>query len=172
MEATAPENEPFRGRRLAWICASLVGLVLVAGIAASWDSLLETWYLHRLGSDDKDTRIEAATRLGELGSLRAVPELLALIGAEERETYDYIPIDGPQRSGLDFRFDEPVSSELPELCVVHGLRVNLTPLAYALYTIGEQADPLVEASNETAPVIDVVRAFWQSPKVRPGRKGY
>lgn len=162
----------FRGRRLAWTCASVVAIVLVAGVASSWNSLLETWYLHRLHSPDEGTRNEAAARLGELHSLRAVPELVRMIAADRRETYSYVPVGGVPGVDYSFRFDEPVASELPELCALQGLRVHLTPLAHALYSIGEQAAPLVEASKETAPVLEVVRAFWRRPDPPPARMQY
>lgn len=65
-----------RGKVVALANAGVAIAVLVAGLAA-WPSLEEEWWLRRLRNGDQDARERAAERLGELGSVRAVPELAA-----------------------------------------------------------------------------------------------
>lgn len=43
-------------------------LAVAAWAGRGW--LVETWYLYQLGSTDEKTRLAAAEKLGEMGSLR------------------------------------------------------------------------------------------------------
>ena len=50
-------------------------MLLVAGYAFK-DRPIEQWYLWRLESEDEETTKAAVERLGEMGSVRAIPRLL------------------------------------------------------------------------------------------------
>jgi HEAT repeat protein len=52
---------------------------VVLGAALEWKEFAAAWYIRDLGSDDPGVRTQAATRLGELGSVRAVPGLLQIL---------------------------------------------------------------------------------------------
>ena len=63
---------------VAAACAAVIGLLITArGL------LLEEWLLYRLCSGGPSARLEAAVRLGELRSARAVPLLLELLDEED-----------------------------------------------------------------------------------------
>jgi HEAT repeat protein len=64
------------GRRAAIVTAGLaLATALTAGIAGR-RSILERWWIWRLGSGDRSVRDAAAGRLGELRSLRAIEPLI------------------------------------------------------------------------------------------------
>jgi hypothetical protein len=52
------------------------GTLSVAAVISSKDLIIEQWWLYRLRSDNPDEVQIAATRLGEIGSVRAVPVLV------------------------------------------------------------------------------------------------
>ena len=53
--------------------------LLVAGVALK-EPLLEQWHIRRLESSDPAQRNAAATRLGEMKSIRAIPALVRAVG--------------------------------------------------------------------------------------------
>jgi len=145
----APHDEPRRARRpvarsrppvtararsrgrsiaLASACASVA--LVAAGTWVSRGSLLETWYIHRLGSDREDARLAAAEKLGEMSSLRALPRLLKAIRKEDREHVAVTPWTSDP-SGA------PIKPQ-----------VVLTPLLHALYEIGPAAAAIVKDERE------------------------
>ncbi len=63
-----------RGKSIAISTAVLGVVVLVAAGVAGKERIREEWYLHQLGSADDATRLHAAGALGEMKSIRAVPE--------------------------------------------------------------------------------------------------
>jgi len=65
-----------RGRKLALACGFLGAAVLIALAFTSWEWLVESWWIHRLQSDEVKTRIHAAGKLGEAGTDRAARALL------------------------------------------------------------------------------------------------
>jgi HEAT repeat protein len=73
-----PGGLSLRNRRQRVVVAASVAaaiVVLLGLLAAARGLVVEEWYLWRLGSGDVRTRQEAAARLGELRSSRAVPLL-------------------------------------------------------------------------------------------------
>lgn len=75
-----------QGRRTALIAALLGVAMLVASSLACRRPLLERWYAWRFDVGAEEEKIEAAVKLGELGSDRAVPWLLeTLLAAHEQE---------------------------------------------------------------------------------------
>ncbi len=68
-----------KGKRLTYLTIALGVLVLlVAGYAAK-DKAVEQWYIWKLESEDEQERKLAAEKLGEMGSVRAVPSLMLQI---------------------------------------------------------------------------------------------
>jgi|SRR5882762_10111875 len=118
-----------RGKRLvvalAFLTLSAGSLCVIA--ARSW--LLESWYIPRLRSPDESTRLHAAERLGEMKSLRAAPHLIHAIEAEAREAARFTP-------------------DSEDVCV------SLTPLLFALYSIGPAALPCLRNALEDEPGLD------------------
>lgn len=66
-----------RGKILAFSLAAAGILVLAAAGMMAWPRLEEEWWLHRLRTGDEGQRQRAAETLGALGSVRALPELVA-----------------------------------------------------------------------------------------------
>jgi len=67
------------GPKLVFLLASLATGCVLAVAALRWDRLVEGWHLRRLHSRDLDVQAEAAARLGELRSRRAVERLVHLV---------------------------------------------------------------------------------------------
>lgn len=65
-----------RGKHIAISTASAAIVALVASGIVVWPRIEEEWWLRRLKSEDEDERRHAAERLGTLGSVKAVPELI------------------------------------------------------------------------------------------------
>jgi HEAT repeat protein len=71
-----------RGKALAfWMAVFGLAVLVVAGITFR-KRITEEYYLRRLATGDPDDQVAAAERLGELGSVRAVP---LIVGAFRRE---------------------------------------------------------------------------------------
>ncbi len=68
-----------RGKKPACWAVTMGVVVLVAVGLTSRDRILETWWLYRLEYGDSKERRDAAERLGEIGSLRALPRLLRVL---------------------------------------------------------------------------------------------
>jgi HEAT repeat protein len=66
-----------RGRRFALVAIASGVAVLGAAAVALREPLLETWWLHRLESEDPGAQRAAAEGLGRIGSLKAIGPLLA-----------------------------------------------------------------------------------------------
>ncbi len=64
------------GRRVAAILGALGAIALVAAAFVVWPVVVESWHIERLESPDADVRADAARRLGEMRSVRAVPVLV------------------------------------------------------------------------------------------------
>ena len=93
-----------------------VGVVVVAGIML-YPSLRERYWIWKLESEVEEERLEAAERLGGLGSVRAIPSLidafeLALVQygkiwkvdrSTSRLYFDTTPLEEPGRGGADVR---------------------------------------------------------------------
>jgi len=77
----ASHRGPRRGRVTTSVALVVAVLTVVAAGVASWDVVVQTWYILTLDSVDRSRRLEAARKLGEAGCLRAAPRLLRL--AEE-----------------------------------------------------------------------------------------
>ncbi|HVR75357.1 MAG TPA: hypothetical protein VMT52_13560, partial [Planctomycetota bacterium] len=65
-----------RGKILTFSIASAGLVVLAAAGIVAWPRLEEEWWLHRLRTGDEGQRQSAAERLGSLGSMRALPEIV------------------------------------------------------------------------------------------------
>jgi hypothetical protein len=66
-----------RGKIVAFSLAATGLVVLAAAGMMAWPRLEEEWWFYRLRTGDEDQRQRAAERLGSLGSVRALPELVA-----------------------------------------------------------------------------------------------
>lgn len=64
-----------RDKKTAFWSMTLGVVVLVAVGVTSKDWVLETWYLHKLEHGDEAEKRAAAEKLGEMGSVRAIPGL-------------------------------------------------------------------------------------------------
>ena len=65
-----------RGKVVAWCSVALGAVVLAVCGFVFRDAMIERWYIHQLRSGDEGKRKAAAEKLGEMGSVRAVPYLL------------------------------------------------------------------------------------------------
>ena len=115
-----------RRKRLVLALAMAAGSVCAIA-ARSW--FLDSWYILRLRAADESTRVNAAERLGEMKSLRAVPYLIRAIKAEAREAVRF-------------------SADSEDVCV------SLTPLLFALYSIGPAALPCLRNALEDEPGLE------------------
>jgi HEAT repeat protein len=74
--------------------ASGAAVVLVLLAVPIYERVLEAWLVRKLDSKDIDERLDAVRRLGELGSIQAIPGLLALTDTQSapnhstREIYE------------------------------------------------------------------------------------
>ena len=76
-----------RGRRIA-LAALALGLLTLAGAGfACRGWMVEEWWLWKLGSRHEEERQTAAKRLGELKSVRAIPNLLSAVGERQRDFF-------------------------------------------------------------------------------------
>jgi len=127
---------------LASIFGSLTILAVLA--VASWDRILEGWYLQQLSSSDKEAQLRAAERLVELESIRAIPKLIELVGQSETEVghsafrfpawgFGRVTTQAATKDwGGGLPGDGLPSDTAPE-------RILLTPLAHSLYRIGSSS---------------------------------
>jgi HEAT repeat protein len=77
-----------RGRIAAICVGGMAILVLILAGRSLKDRAVEQWYLWKLQSKDRRTRIEAARALGEMRSIRAIPLVMELIRAMTRPAED------------------------------------------------------------------------------------
>ena len=68
-----------KGRRTAITAIVLGAAVLAAAGAASQTLLLERWWMWKLDSEDLPARLDAAEKLGRMGSRRSIPKLVQLL---------------------------------------------------------------------------------------------
>jgi hypothetical protein len=66
-------------RRAVVVVLGCAAAAVILAAALEWKEFAAAWYIRKLDSADPEARAHAATRLGELGSVRAVPGLLRLI---------------------------------------------------------------------------------------------
>ena len=170
---------PRPGRRTAWLSAVVLVAVLAVTAFAARHWLRETWLIHRLGSEDKTVQHDAAAKLAELKSLRAVPRLVEMVGRDRGEKIE-IFVTSRQRLVAYLRTVESrqvkalVGRPSPVQLVDAGGTVSLMPLGYALYSIGKRADPIVERMErnrcEDWEVVEVIRKLWANPRARVVRR--
>jgi HEAT repeat protein len=68
-----------KGRRTA-LAASLLGAAVIAGVgAASHPLVLERWWMWKLDARNLRMRLEAAEKLGRMGSRAAIPKIIELL---------------------------------------------------------------------------------------------
>ena len=122
-------------------------LAIIALAIVQHDAIVDWWWLRKLRSPDAATWQEAAEKLAERRSLRAVPDLLRIIRERPEE-----------------RILRPVGPS-------HGVgpkHLVTTPAAHALYRIGPQADrllpdqdiPVIEDEPRVFSVIFYIRRAW------------
>ncbi len=68
-----------KGRRLTYLIIPLGLVVLVVAVYAFRGPIREQWYLWELESEDEEEQEFAAEKLGEMGSVRAVPILVQIL---------------------------------------------------------------------------------------------
>ena len=97
--------------------------------------------MRKLHSPDRTTRELAAEKLAERKCLRAVPEILRLIAADpDEEVVWYAPMS--KRGKPEFTRLPGPPVEDPQ-----GVEVRYaTPLVQALWNMGEEAIPIIEAA--------------------------
>jgi len=71
-----------KGKRLTNLIVALGVAVLAAAGYAFKDKVVEQWYIWELESEDKAVRKRAANNLGEMKSVRALPQLMKLFRNE------------------------------------------------------------------------------------------
>jgi hypothetical protein len=113
-------------------------VLLLAGGLLTKERLLEEWYLWRLESSIGSVRLAAAEKLAAMKSVRAVRVLMRLIQGDPREqALLQMSLSVGSPSGLSaITLDSPTPSV--------ASRIELTPLAHALYQIGPGALPVIE----------------------------
>ena len=124
---TATERGKLRGKRatLCLLCLTLIPLTAV--VLAGRDYLRDSWWIWTLKSADRTTRNLMAEQLAERKCLRAVPEIMSLIGEDHTESIQV-------RTFLDF--------------TTWGYSVSryATPLVLAVWNMGKEALPAIEDS--------------------------
>ncbi len=144
-----------RGKRAArWTLVAVVS-VLGASAFAFRSTVLEYWYIAGLYSSEDGRRLECADKLADRKSLRAVPQLVDRIRADERETsagptLTLYPLVAPQNEG------SPRES------------VHLHPLVHALYRIGPETLPkvaqlLAGEDQRLNRILKALKLAWQLP---------
>jgi HEAT repeat protein len=133
-----------KGKLIVVASAGGAALVLVLLAAPIYELALEAWLRGKLDSKDSPEWGEAARRLGDLGSIRAIPVLLEASGR---------PLPS-NRSELDFA---PAHAALSTIVSKRGLEA-MRPLAIALDGSSSQARLtaarlLAKAGPETAQVL-------------------
>jgi HEAT repeat protein len=126
---------------LGWFLLMLA--VLATALYASWNPLLEEWYLRGLDSADEETRLVAARRLGELRSGKAVPRLAGLVDSRT-EPLQLAAIDALRRMG-----------PRAEAAAPHLVRALLAPRSEAVWSRASEA--LIAIGPGSIPV--VISAF-------------
>ena len=144
---------PRRGKRIAVLSLVTSAVVATIGGWLARPRLVEEWYLLRLDADDYAVRLDAANRLAERRSLRAIPHLMDVIEKESRERALVI-----SKSTIG---DDPW--------------IRFTPIVHALYRIGPagmkrleeavlRAQPLHGSTVD--PLVHYVRSLHEPPKDR------
>lgn len=123
------------GKRAA---LSLLGVTVATAAVSAYlgrGHLEDSWWIWRLGSSDRVTRIEAAQKLAERKCLRAVPRIVSLIGEDPGEKIRTVTTWGRGTIG------ETVYEKKEDRYR------TATPLVLALWTIGEEAIPAIERAQ-------------------------
>jgi HEAT repeat protein len=95
--SASKRRRPARGRRVA-LSVSAAGLAVLAVTAvALFPFARESWQIRKLGSEDREERIEAARELAETGTVRALPALFEALGSEVLDDTPPNPFLGPFR---------------------------------------------------------------------------
>jgi HEAT repeat protein len=81
-----------RGKRVAMAIGGLGIAVLILGTVASWKWIAETWWLYRLDSTEERAQLEAAERLGDLRSRRAIPKLVLFYQKKSADSVEIPPV--------------------------------------------------------------------------------
>ncbi len=156
-----------RGKTTATICAAATLLAVLGGGYAARGWIEESWRLSELRSLDEAVRLNAADRLGQLRSFRAVGPLIEAIRANSREIA--IPFGSAVGQGSTVGWAE------------------LTPLAHALYRTGagglravERAEQEANAARDrgskedwrVSSILATIRNLWRHPEMPVRRLGY
>lgn len=129
MLGEGPALRKRRGRRAAWTSAvAAAGILALAGIA-SRDLIAERWLIWRLQSADEATRLDAAVKLADRGSIAAVPHLLRIM------------VEG----GREAAYEETIGSSSG---TGRARRISLTPIAHAISRAGPEALLAIDAAAD------------------------
>ena len=109
-------------RRLTIVTGGVGMAVLAIACFVAKDKLVEQWYLWKLRSGDEHEQRTAVQHLGELRSVAAVPELLALFRTKNRSR-SFSPDDQHLRRAL-VKIGEPAVPGLIELSRDHRSSVR------------------------------------------------
>jgi hypothetical protein len=72
-----------KGRRAARL-SMLLGFLVLAGAGLAFkNTVLEYWWIHKLGSEDANAVRKAAEQLGEMRSRKAIPHLVKVVHMEK-----------------------------------------------------------------------------------------
>jgi HEAT repeat protein len=126
------------GKRVALACAALAMAVLVTAAIAGRGWIAEGWWIHKLGSSEPEERLDAARKLGEMRSRRAIPELVRL--------YLVHPGEPGELQSILFAIGSPAISavlkEKPDLDFFFPTPEDITVFAECL----DHPDPIVRAA--------------------------
>jgi hypothetical protein len=137
------------GKRIALLSTTMGAMVVFAATFLCRKSLVEHYYIFKLKSLDEETRLVAVDRLGGAKSLAAIPHLIRILKEEKREKASAWTRSrsGRGRSAATYGF-------------------SLTPIAYAIYRIGERALPAIERTmKEQAEFAKAHRRYPRDPEV-------
>lgn len=84
----ARESTASRGPRGRWLAAGLLAATCATAAVAAWGGrgyLEDSWWMWKLGSADRATRVQAAEELAERRCIRAVPRLVDAIAEDPAE---------------------------------------------------------------------------------------
>lgn len=141
------------GRTIALSTAAMAMVILVAAAILAKDRILEQWYLWRLEVGSEEEQADAAERLGELRSVRAVPALVAMFKKASWNSLETIRSDG---SAVAYLFDpgrgQPFLSALD--------RIGKPAIGALLKALTD-----AKARGEGWDIAEVLREIYPSPKL-------
>ena len=116
-----------RQQKLVTLGFGVVGIAVLAGAAfVLREPLAEQYYLWRLESGDEEERKLAAEKLGEIGSLKSIPTLIAIFRRAPEQTFLYMANmttrrQHPVRGTITLPFDHHLSFNCCDALPIIGM---------------------------------------------------